>query len=33
MDGRVSMAFLAAAYVSDAILGALWEQTRVMYGR
>jgi hypothetical protein len=31
-DGRVSMAFLCAAQLSDAIIFSLFEQTRAMYG-
>jgi hypothetical protein len=32
LNGRVSMCFLCAAMLSDSIIGALWHQTRNMFG-
>ena len=32
-DGKISMAFICAAALSDSIIGAIWQQTRAMYGR
>ncbi len=33
LDGRASMCQLNAAYLSDSIIEALWEQSRVMYSK
>jgi len=32
-DGKISMAFICAAALSDSIIEAIWQQTRAMYGR
>ena len=32
-NGKISMAFICAAALSDSIIGAIWQQTRAMYGR
>ena len=32
MDGYASMCFICAAALSDSIVGALFQQTRAMYG-
>jgi len=33
LDGKVSNCFLCASQLSDSIITALWEQSRVMYGK
>lgn len=32
LDGRISMAWLCCAYLTDAQVAAIWEQTRAMFG-